>query len=95
VAVEWARRVCDAVRGLGLEVRIGIHCGQCEVSGGDVSGIAVHLAARVLSAAAPGEVLVSGTVRELLLGSEVTFEDRGRHRLKGFDGDWQLFAVTP
>jgi class 3 adenylate cyclase len=94
VAVEWARRVRDGVRGLGLEIRVGIHSGQCEVSAGDVSGIAVHLAARVLSVAGPGEVLVSGTVRDLLLGSEVTFEDRGRHRLKGIEGEWQLFAVA-
>jgi class 3 adenylate cyclase len=65
------------------------------VSDGDVSGIAVHLAARVLSTAGPGEVLVSGTVRDLLLGSDVKFEDRGRHQLKGIDGDWQLFALSP
>jgi class 3 adenylate cyclase len=95
VAVECARRVRDAVLGLGLEVRVGIHTGQCEVSDGDVSGIAVHLAARVLSTAGPGEVLVSGTVRDLLLGSDVKFEDRGRHQLKGIDGDWQLFALSP
>lgn len=95
VAVEWARRVRDGVRGLGLEIRVGIHSGQCEVSEGDVSGIAVHLAARVISVAGAGGVLVSGTVRDLLLGSEVTFEDRGRHQLKGFEGDWQLFAVAP
>lgn len=94
MAVEWARRVCDAVRALGLEIRVGIHSGQCEVSDRDVSGIAVHLAARVLSFADPNEVLVSGTVRDLLLGSDVIFEDRGRHQLKGIEGDWQLFAVT-
>ncbi|HKY76108.1 MAG TPA: adenylate/guanylate cyclase domain-containing protein, partial [Acidimicrobiia bacterium] len=94
VAVEWSRRICDAVRSLGLQVRVGIHSGQCEVSDGDVSGIAVHLAARVLSLAGPSEVLVSGTVRDLLLGSAVTFEDRGRHQLKGFEGDWHLFAIT-
>jgi uncharacterized protein (TIGR00369 family) len=94
VAVEWARRVCDAVRALGLEIRVGIHSGQCEVSDRDVSGIAVHLAARVLSFADPNEVLVSGTVRDLLLGSDVIFEDRGRHQLKGIEGDWQLFAVA-
>jgi class 3 adenylate cyclase len=58
-----------------------------------VTGIAVHLAARVLERAAPGEVLVSGTVRDLLLGSELRFSDRGRHELKGIDGDWPLFAL--
>jgi class 3 adenylate cyclase len=93
VAVEWALRVRDGVRGLGLDIRVGIHAGQCEISDGDVSGIAVHLAARVLSVAGPGDVLVSGTVRDLLFGSEVTFEDRGRHHLKGIQGEWQLFAL--
>jgi class 3 adenylate cyclase len=73
---------------------VGIHTGQCDISEGDVSGIAVHVASRVLSTAAPGEILVSGTVRDLLLGSGVKFEDRGRHSLKGIEGDWQLFALA-
>jgi class 3 adenylate cyclase len=92
-AVDCARRIREALHGLGVEVRVGIHTGQCEVSAGDVSGIAVHVASRVLSAAAPGEILVSGTVRDLLLGSDVKFDDRGRHHLKGIEGDWQLFAL--
>jgi class 3 adenylate cyclase len=93
-AVECAVRLRAAVRGLGLELKVGIHTGRCELSDGDVAGIAVHVAARVLQAAEPGEVLVSGTIRDVLLGSEFKFEDRGRHSLKGIEGDWPLFAVS-
>jgi class 3 adenylate cyclase len=92
-ALESARRMRQAVRSLGLDIRVGIHTGQCEVSDGDVSGIAVHLASRVLSVAGPGEILVSSTLRDLLLGSDLQFEDRGRHKLKGIEGEWQLFAL--
>jgi len=94
-ALKCALAIRAGVEALGLEIRAGIHTGECEVLKGDVSGIAVHLAARVLGAAAPGEVLVSGTVRDLLLGSELHFEDRGRHKLKGIEGEWQLFAAQP
>jgi class 3 adenylate cyclase len=93
-AVECATRLRAAVRGIGLDLKVGVHTGRCELSDGDVAGIAVHVAARVLHAAEPGEVLVSGTIRDLLLGSEFKFEDRGRHRLKGIDGEWLLFAVS-
>jgi class 3 adenylate cyclase len=93
-AVECARRLREAVAGIGLELKAGLHTGRCEVSDGDIAGIAVHVAARVLQAAGPGEVLVSGTIRDVLLGSEFLFDDRGRHRLKGIDGEWPLFAVT-
>ena len=93
-AIECARRIRERLHGLNLEVRVGIHTGQCDISEGDVSGIAVHVASRVLSTASPGEILVSGTVRDLLLGSGVKFEDRGRHALKGIEGDWQLFALA-
>jgi len=92
-AVRCARAIRDAVRRLGLDVRAGAHTGECEFADGDVTGIAVHLAARVLDTAAPGEVLVSSTVRDLVLGSGLRFDDRGRHQLKGIDGDWQLFAL--
>ena len=92
-AVRCALAIRDGLGALGLQVRAGIHTGECEVTQGDVSGIAVHLAARVLGAAGPGEVLVSGTVRDLLLGSDLPFEDRGRHKLKGIEGEWQLFVV--
>jgi class 3 adenylate cyclase len=93
-AVECALRLRAAVRGLGLELKVGLHTGRCELSDGDVAGIAVHVAARVLQAADAGEVLVSGTIRDVLLGSEFMFEDRGRHTLKGIDGEWPLFAVS-
>ena len=93
-AVECALRLRSTVRGLGLELKVGLHTGRCELSEGDVAGIAVHVAARVLQAAEPGEVLVSGTIRDVLLGSEFKFEDRGRHQLKGIDGEWLLFAVS-
>ena len=93
-AVECAQRLRTSVRGMGLDLKVGLHTGRCEVSGGDVAGIAVHVAARVLEAAESGEVLVSGTIRDVLLGSEFKFEDRGRHRLKGIDGEWTLFAVN-
>jgi len=92
-AVRCARAIRDATKRLGMEVRSGIHTGDCELAGGDVTGIAVHFAARVLNEASPGEVLVSSTVRDLLLGAGLTFEDRGRHELKGIEGDWQLFAL--
>jgi class 3 adenylate cyclase len=93
-AVECAQRLRTSVQAMGLELKVGLHTGRCEVSGGDVAGIAVHVAARVLEAAQPGEVLVSGTIRDVLLGSEFKFEDRGRHVLKGIDGEWPLFAVS-
>jgi uncharacterized protein (TIGR00369 family) len=93
-ALECARRIRERLHGLNMEVRVGIHTGQCDIAEGDVSGIAVHVASRVLSIAAPGDILVSGTVRDLLLGSAVKFDDRGRHQLKGIEGDWQLFALA-
>jgi class 3 adenylate cyclase len=93
--VGCALRLRSTVRGLGLDLKVGVHTGRCELSSdGDVAGIAVHVAARVLQAAGPGEVLVSGTIRDVLLGSEFKFEDRGRHTLKGIDGEWPLFAVS-
>jgi class 3 adenylate cyclase len=92
-AVQCARAIRDDVRRLGVEIRAGLHTGECEVSGADVAGIAVHIASRVQSLAGPGEVLVSGTVRDLVTGSGLRFADRGRHALKGMEGDWQLFVV--
>ncbi|MGH9004522.1 MAG: adenylate/guanylate cyclase domain-containing protein, partial [Acidimicrobiia bacterium] len=93
-AVQCARVIRDGVRRLGLEVRAGLHTGECEVSGADVAGIAIHLASRVQSLAAPGEILVSGTVHDLVTGSGLRFADRGRHQLKGIEGEWPLFAVV-
>ncbi len=92
-AVRCAAAVRDAVRGLGLEVRAGVHTGECEVMGAKLGGLAVHIGARVATLAAPSEVLVSSTVRDLVAGSGLRFRDRGRHALKGIPGEWQLFAV--
>jgi class 3 adenylate cyclase/esterase/lipase len=93
-SVRCACAIRDAVRQLGLEVRAGLHTGECEVTGSKVSGIAVHTGARVAAAARPQEVLVSATVRDLVAGSGIQFDDRGSHVLKGVPGDWRLFAVT-
>jgi class 3 adenylate cyclase len=76
-----------------MEIRAGVHTGEVQLRGDDVGGIAVHFAARVMAAAAPGEVLVSGTVRDLVAGSDYVLEDRGAHALKGLSGEWRLFAV--
>jgi pimeloyl-ACP methyl ester carboxylesterase/class 3 adenylate cyclase len=93
-AVRCAQRVCEAVGGLGLEVRAGVHTGECERSGEKMGGIAVHIGARVMALAQPGEVLVSSTVRDLVSGSGLTFAERGTHRLKGIPGEWKLFAAA-
>ena len=93
MAVQAARAIRDGVRRLGLEVRVGLHTGECEFVGADVAGIAVHIASRVQALAGPGEVLVSGTVRDLVTGSGLRFADRGRHELKGIEGDWPVWAL--
>jgi class 3 adenylate cyclase len=92
--IRCAGAIVDAVRPLGLEVRAGLHTGEVEVVDGKVAGIAVNIGARVAAQAAPGEVLVSGTVRDLVAGSGLEFEDRGTSELKGIPGEWRLFAVT-
>jgi class 3 adenylate cyclase len=86
--------VRDRVRLLGLTVRTGLHTGECELIGKDVAGIAVVIGARVAAMAGPNEVLVSSTVRDLVAGSGIEFEDRGSRRLKGVPDEWRLFAVT-
>jgi pimeloyl-ACP methyl ester carboxylesterase len=91
--IRCAQAIVDAVRALGLSVRAGLHTGECEVIGDKVGGIAVHVGARVAAAARPGEVLVSGTVRDLVAGSGIPFTDRGTHTLKGVPGEWALCAV--
>ena len=94
-AIECAQLVTAEVQALGLRVRAGIHTGEIEVLGdGAVGGIAVHLGARVMDLAQPSEVLVSGTVRDLVIGSPIGFIDRGRHELKGVPGMWHMYAVT-
>lgn len=93
-AINCARSVVERVRDLGLEVRAGLHTGEAEVMGDDVGGLAVHIAARVSQAAQAGEVLVSGTVKDLVVGSGLEFEDRGSRELRGVPGEWRLFAVA-
>ena len=92
-AIRCATAIVDAVRALGLEVRAGLHTGECEQVGGKIGGIAVHIGARVADAARPGEVLVSGTVKDLVAGSELEFEEREAAELKGVPGEWRLYAV--
>jgi uncharacterized protein (TIGR00369 family) len=92
-AVQCAMAVRQHVRQLGLEIRLGIHAGECEESDGNLVGIAVHIGARVAAAAQPGEVLVSSTVRDLVAGSGMDFDDRGEHKLKGISGVWRLYAA--
>ena len=93
-AIRCACAISDAVRELGLEVRAGLHTGECEIVDGKVGGIAVHIGARVAAEAAPGEVLVSSTVKDLVAGSGLVFEERGARELKGVPGEWRLFAVA-
>ncbi len=92
-AIRCGRDIAAGVRALDIDIRAGVHTGEIEIVGDDVAGIGVHIAARVMSAAAPGEVLVSRTVSDLVTGSGLTFEDRGEHELKGVPGRWGLFAV--
>jgi class 3 adenylate cyclase len=92
-AVRCARAIVDAVRELGLDVRAGLHTGEVELVDGKVGGIAVHIGARVASQAGPGEVLVSSTVKDLVVGSGLRFRDRGTTELKGVPGEWRLYAV--
>lgn len=92
-AAQCSLAIREAVARLGLEIRAGVHIGECEVVGADVSGLAVNVASRVQSTAEPGEILVSRTVRDLVSGSGLEFADRGARQLKGLDGDWELFAL--
>jgi class 3 adenylate cyclase len=94
-AIRCAMAIRDAVQALGIEVRAGLHTGECEVRGDDIGGIGVHIGARVSGLAGPNDVLVSGTLRDLVIGSGLEFEDRGAHELKGVPGEWRLFAVAP
>ncbi len=93
-AIRCACRIADAVRTLGLVVRSGLHTGECEVLDDKLGGIAVHIGARVAGEAAPNEVVVSSTVKDLVAGSGLRFEDRGVRALKGIPGEWRLFAVA-
>ena len=92
-AINCAQAIATRSHDLGLEVRAGVHSGECELRGDDLAGIAVHIGARVASLAGPGEVLVTSTVRDLVNGSGIDFVDRGRHALKGVPGEWRVLAV--
>jgi class 3 adenylate cyclase len=92
-AIRCGIALRDALEPLGIKIRAGLHAGEVELLGDDIGGIGVHVAARVLDHAAPGEVLVSGAVPSLVVGSRIEFEDRGEHELKGVPGVWKLFAV--
>jgi len=94
-AVKCAQAICEAVKPLGLEVRAGCHTGEIELMGADVGGVAVHIGARVGALAGPSEVLVSSTVKDLVAGSGLVFEDRGEHTLKGVPEPWHLYAALP
>jgi class 3 adenylate cyclase/pimeloyl-ACP methyl ester carboxylesterase len=93
-AIRCAMAIRDAVRALGIEVRAGLHTGECEVRGNDIGGIGVHIGARVSALAGPNEVLVSSTLRDLVIGSGLEFTDRGAYELKGVPGAWRLSAVA-
>lgn len=93
-AVRCAVAIRDGVRSIGLDIRAGVHTGECEVIGDKMGGIAVHIGARVATLTRPGEVLVTNTVKDLVAGSGLRFEDRGTHPLKGVPGEWHLYAVT-
>jgi class 3 adenylate cyclase len=92
-AVRCACAISDNVRSLGIEIRAGLHTGECEIIGQKLGGIAVHIGARVAANAEAGEVLVSSTVKDLVAGSGLSFEDRGIRPLKGVSGEWRVFAV--
>jgi class 3 adenylate cyclase len=92
--VRAAEAIRDDLRPIGVEIRAGLHTGEVEARGDDVGGIGVHIAARVMTEAAAGEILISRTVRDLVVGSNIRTVDRGTHVLKGVEGDWQLFEVT-
>jgi class 3 adenylate cyclase len=93
-AVRCAEEIVEQVGALGLSVRCGLHTGECELLDGDVGGIAVHISARVNTLARGGEVLVSSTVKDLVVGSDLDFDDRGTHELRGVPGEWRLYAVS-
>jgi class 3 adenylate cyclase len=94
-AIACARAIIESARELDLDVRAGIHTGECEAIGQKLAGIAVNVGSRIANTARPGEVLVSSTVRDLVAGSDLAFEERGEHELDGVPGAWRLYAVAP
>ena len=93
--MRCAAAITGATQAIGLPLRVGIHTGECEVRGDDLAGIAVHIGARVAALAAPGEILVTSTVRDLVAGSGLEFDERGARHLSGVTGPWTLLAHRP
>jgi len=93
-ALDCARAAREAVKRLGIDIRAGIHTGECELQGRALTGMAVHVAARIQALASPGDILVSSTVKDIVVGSDARFEDRGQHSLKGMPGEWRLFSLA-
>jgi class 3 adenylate cyclase len=93
-AIRCAQAITQATATHGIELRVGLHTGECEVRGNDLGGLAVHIAARVGALAGRGEIVVSGTVKDLVVGSGIEFSERGEHELRGVPGSWKLFAVV-
>ena len=93
-AIRCALAMAEATRALGIDLHIGLHTGECEIRGDDLGGLAVHIAARIGSLAGPGEVVVSSTVKDLVVGSRIDFVDRGEHQLKGVPGSWRLYRAV-
>jgi class 3 adenylate cyclase len=91
--VRCASAIADGLEALGLDIRAGVHTGEIEQANGSARGIAVHIAARIAAAAQPGELLVSRTVKDLVVGSGITFDERGEHQLDGVPGAWRLFTA--
>jgi class 3 adenylate cyclase len=92
-AIRCAQAINQSVRELGLEIRAGLHTGECEIIGNKIGGVAVHIGARVAAQAGPGEILVSSTVKDLVAGSGIDFKERGTAEFKGLPGAWELYAV--
>jgi class 3 adenylate cyclase len=92
-AVRCAAAIRDDVAQLGIDIRAGLHTGEIEVQPADVAGLAVHIGARIAALAGPREILVSSTVRDLVVGSGLEFDERGEHELKGVPGTWRVFSV--
>jgi class 3 adenylate cyclase len=92
-AITCAQAIADRSRAIGVDVRAGLHSGEREMRGEDLAGMTVHIGARVAALAGPGEVLLTSTVRDLVIGSGFEFDERGSHELKGVPGEWQVLAV--
>ncbi len=93
-AIRCAEAIRDSIARLGIALRLGLHTGECEIRGDDLVGLAVHIATRIGALAAPGEIVVSGTVKDLVVGSGLTFDERGDQELRGVPGVWKVFAVV-